>query len=157
MRLSESDARILSQRETLKEIHDDLGRRLRIKRATPGVRSTDELQKRLAVIEVGMGEAGVSDGAGKSLLDKAIEAERQQAQNVSKASDELRDIEREMKRMAEEMPSVRLFIRKATRLYAFQRSDLRRALNDSGAFHGAMGQLDDLFGRFLARAITVGE
>jgi hypothetical protein len=149
-RLTEADSRYLAQLGSVKAVHAQMKDRMSVKRATPGVRSNEELQQRLALLEVGSSHLSAKEQ--RALFDKALAQEAEQQRIKAASSETAAKIERLIRELSESTPELRSFLRDANRLYSAQKSKLSFAIVDPSYLSDAMAGLDEIYSRHIQRA-----
>jgi hypothetical protein len=149
-KLTEADSRYLAQLGSVKAVHAQMKDRMSVKRATPGVRSSEELQKRLALLDVGSSHLNAKEQ--RILFEKALaqEAERQRVEAAS--GETAATIERLIRELSESTPKLRSFLRQASRMYTTQKSKLCFDIAEPSQLANAMAGLDEIYSRHIQRA-----
>jgi hypothetical protein len=151
-RLSQDDARWLAQLGSVAEVHKRLKERLPVRRITPGIETTKEFQRHLAIIEIGASSLPSSEQ--RQLVDRLLTAEAKRQERAKREQAQTLNIERQIGQLAESTPRLRLFLRKARRLYAEQTGQLAVAIDDEQELNNATLRLNDVYASFFSRAVA---
>jgi hypothetical protein len=153
VRLSSSDARRIAESGDIRNALIDLENRLRITRVTPGILSNSDFQTKLAVLEV-TSTPGLTAAERGDVIRGIMEAQREAAKQSALLHEEHSVLNDMMDDLEERDVRLRTFVREAKRLYSTQIERLRRHVADDDDLNRAKEQLDQIYVRHLAMALT---